>query len=170
MLRASHPIPSARRARGFTLLEVLVVILMVGLLAGSLTLAQSDHGPQHAKREAERLRSLLGLLREDALLERQELGVRIEPDGYSVHRLDADGRWIPASDYRPQQLPDSLRLHLELGEQAPGLGAPVPGPGPQLQVLSSDELTPFSLQIELRGRPVLELSSDGLEEVRVETL
>ncbi|OEC37664.1 type II secretion system protein GspH [Pseudomonas sp. 1D4] len=170
MLRTSHLIPSARRARGFTLLEVLVVILMVGLLASTLTLAQSDHGPQHAKREAERLRSLLGLLREDAMLERQELGVRIEPDGYTVHRLDADGRWLPASDYRPQQLPDSLRLHLELGEQAPGLGAPVPGPGPQLLVLSSDELTPFSLQIEVRGRPVLELSSDGLEEVRVETL
>ncbi|WP_165668791.1 type II secretion system minor pseudopilin GspH [Metapseudomonas otitidis] len=170
MLHTSHLIPSARRARGFTLLEVLVVILMVGLLASTLTLAQSDHGPQHAKREAERLRSLLGLLREDAMLERQELGVRIEPDGYTVHRLDADGRWLPASDYRPQQLPDSLRLHLELGEQAPGLGAPVPGPGPQLLVLSSDELTPFSLQIEVRGRPVLELSSDGLEEVRVETL
>ncbi|OEC52421.1 type II secretion system minor pseudopilin GspH [Pseudomonas sp. ENNP23] len=170
MLRTSHLIPSARRARGFTLLEVLVVILMVGLLASTLTLAQSDHGPQHAKREAERLRSLLGLLREDAMLERQELGVRIEPDGYTVHRLDADGRWLPASDYRPQQLPDSLRLHLELGEQAPGLGAPVPGPGPQLLVLSSDELTPFSLQIEVRGRPVLELSSDGLEEVRVEPL
>ncbi|WP_165665481.1 type II secretion system minor pseudopilin GspH [Metapseudomonas otitidis] len=170
MLRTSHLIPTARRARGFTLLEVLVVILMVGLLASTLTLAQSDHGPQHAKREAERLRSLLGLLREDAMLERQELGVRIEPDGYTVHRLDADGRWLPASDYRPQQLPDSLRLHLELGEQAPGLGAPVPGPGPQLLVLSSDELTPFSLQIEVRGRPVLELSSDGLEEVRVETL
>uniref|UniRef100_A0A182TS81 Type II secretion system protein H n=1 Tax=Anopheles melas TaxID=34690 RepID=A0A182TS81_9DIPT len=170
MQRWHHRTPPARQSRGFTLLEVLVVILMVGLLASTLTLAQSDHGPEHAKREAERLRSLLGLLREDAMLERQELGVRIEPDGYSVHRLDADGRWIPASDYRPQQLPDSLRLHLELGEQAPGLGAPVPGPGPQLLVLSSDELTPFSLQIELRGRPVLELSSDGLEEVRVEPL
>lgn len=170
MQRWRHRTPPARQSRGFTLLEVLVVILMVGLLASTLTLAQSDHGPQHAKREAERLRSLLVLLREDAMLERQELGVRIEPDGYSVHRLDADGRWIPASDYRPQQLPDSLRLHLELGEQAPGLGAPVPRPGPQLLVLSSDELTPFSLQIELRSRPVLELSSDGLEEVRVETL
>lgn len=162
--------PSVRQSRGFTLLEVLVVILMVGLLAGALTLTQSDQGPQQVKREAERLRSLLGLLREDALLERQELGVRIEPDGYSVHRLDADGRWVPATGYRPQRLPDSLRLHLELGEQAPGLGAPSPGPGPQLLVLSSDELTPFSLRVELRGRPVLELSSDGLEEVRIEAL
>ena len=134
------------RARGFTLLEILVVILLVGLVAGLAGLAQGDNGGQEARREAERLGALIALLREDAVLGHSQFGLRIEADGYSVQRLEADGRWRPAPGYRPQATAG----------------------GPQLLVLSSDEISPFTLHLELRGKPQLTLASDGLEEVRIE--
>ncbi|UXY50729.1 type II secretion system minor pseudopilin GspH [Pseudomonas tohonis] len=152
------------RARGFTLLEILVVILLVGLVAGLAGLAQGDNGGQEARREAERLGVLIALLREDAVLGHSQFGLRIEADGYSVQRLEADGRWRPAPGYRPQQLAPSLRLQLQRDEHAPVATAG----GPQLLVLSSDEVSPFTLHLELRGKPQLTLASDGLEEVRIE--
>lgn len=159
-----------RGSSGFTLLEVLVVMVVIGLLAGLVSLAQSDSGGQQALREAERLRSLIGLLREDALLSHRDFGLRIDADGYSVQRLGLDGAWHPAPGYRPQHLPDTLRLHLERDDASPAPAAGASRNGPQLLVLSSDEVSPFTLQLEYRQVPMLSLSSDGLEEVRLESL
>lgn len=158
------------RARGFTLLEILVVILLVGLVAGLAGLAQGDHGGQQARREAERLRMLIALLRDDAVLTQRQFGLRVDTDGYAVQRLEHDGHWAPAPGYRPQHLAESLRLRLEATEDAVELGNAPRGATPQLLVLSSDEISPFTLHLELRGKPLLFLASDGLEEVRIETL
>jgi general secretion pathway protein H len=81
-----------------------------------------------------------------------------------------DGRWLPALQYREQQLPADirLRLHVEVNLLEPD--TPVRGKGPQLLVLSNDEISPFTLRLEQRLTPVLSLHSDGLEEVRIETL
>ncbi|MFK0089235.1 type II secretion system minor pseudopilin GspH [Pseudomonas sp. NPDC090755] len=156
-----------RRSAGFTLLEVLVVIVVIGLLAGLGTLVQSDTGGQQARREAERLRTLIGLLREDAQINQREFGLRIDSDGYSVQRLAPDGDWEPVPHYRAQRLPDSLSLRLVLDENAPVISARNRRHAPQLLVLSSDELSPFTLLVELRKTPLLELSSDGIQEVRL---
>ncbi|MCO6056634.1 type II secretion system minor pseudopilin GspH [Pseudomonas sp. MOB-449] len=154
-----------RGGAGFTLLEVLVVIVVIGLLAGLATLVQRDNGAQLAQREAERLRSLIGLLREEAVLSHRDFGLRIEADGYAVQRLDLDGHWQAAPGFRVQHLPASLRLQLQRDDEMPA-----PGEAPQLLVLSSDEVSPFTLRLEHRLTPMLALSSDGLEEVRLERL
>jgi len=148
---------------------VLVVIMIVGLLAGLVGLTQVDSG-QQARREAERLRSLIGLVRADALLNHRDYGLRLEEDRYSVLLRTNDGRWQPALQYREQQLPADirLRLHVEVNLLEPD--TPVSGKGPQLLVLSNDEISPFTLRLEQRLTPVLSLHSDGLEEVRIETL
>ncbi|WP_028630797.1 type II secretion system minor pseudopilin GspH [Metapseudomonas resinovorans] len=159
-----------RGSAGFTLLEVLVVIVVIGLLAGLATLVQRDNGGQQALREAERLRSLLGLLREEAVLSHRDFGLRIDAEGYSVQRLNLDGQWQPAPDYRAQRLPANLRLHLQLDDEAPAPNRGERRQAPQLLVLSSDEVSPFTLRLEYRLVPLLALSSDGLEEVRLERL
>ncbi|EPJ8783321.1 type II secretion system minor pseudopilin GspH [Pseudomonas aeruginosa] len=163
-------IPRSSGQRGFTLLEVLVVVLLVGLLAGLVGLTQVDAGGQQARRETERLRSLFSLLRQDALLSHRDYGLRIEQQGYSVQVFDADGEWRPAPGYRPQALPDTLRLVLETADDAPALGPSHNRRDPQLLVLSNDEVTPFTLRLEYRRKPLYALSSDGLQEVRVEAL
>lgn len=162
-------------ARGFTLLEVLVVILIVGLMAGLAGLSQVD-SIQQARREAEQLRSLIGLLRVDALINHRDYGLRLDNDRYSVQSRTRDGRWQPALQYREQQLPVNVRLQLQAGAGA-GAGAnllepnaPANSKAPQLLVLSNDEISPFTLHVEHRLKPVLSLHSDGLEEVRIETL
>ncbi|AOE87591.1 type II secretion system minor pseudopilin GspH [Pseudomonas sp. TCU-HL1] len=154
-----------RGSAGFTLLEVLVVIVVIGLLAGLVTLVQRDNGAQQAQREADRLRSLISLLREESVLSHQDFGLRIEADSYAVQRLDLDGHWQAAPGFRVQHLPESLRLHLQRDDEVPA-----PGEAPQLLVLSSDEVSPFTLRLEYRLVPMLALSSDGLEEVRLERL
>ncbi|HEJ1606245.1 type II secretion system minor pseudopilin GspH [Pseudomonas aeruginosa] len=167
-----HPRGLTQRAgqRGFTLLEVLVVILLIGLLAGLVGVTQVDGSGQQARRETERLRSLVGLLRQDAMLSQRDYGLRIDQQGYSVQVLDLDGEWRLAPGYRPQTLPDSLRLDLQIGENGATLGRARQNRAPQLLVLSNDEVTPFTLRLEYRQKPLYALSSDGLEEVRVEAL
>ncbi|WP_277589587.1 type II secretion system minor pseudopilin GspH [Pseudomonas chlororaphis] len=150
---------------GFTLLELLVVMLIIGLLAGMVGLVQSDSGGQKARREAERLQNLIGLLREDAVLNNLNHGLRLEPDHYTVLSLDRGGQWQADKRFKEHRLPGELRLNLQ-EPRGPnkGLGQ---GKEPQLWVLANDQISPFTLLLEYRQQPLLSLSSDGVEEVRL---
>lgn len=159
-----------RQARGFTLLELLVVILLIALTAGLVGLVNPDSGPRQARQEAQRLLGLLQLLRQEAVLGYQDFGLRIEPDGYEVLRLDDRGRWVAARDFRTHRLPETLRLRLEVPEAGPALGASGNRNGlPQLLLLSSDETSAYTLWIDYRQQALLSLSSDGIQDAQLET-
>ncbi|WOE77412.1 type II secretion system minor pseudopilin GspH [Pseudomonas protegens] len=158
------------QSKGFTLVEVLVVVLIIALSAGMIGLINPDSGSRQARREGDRLLALLQLLRQQAVLSNSDYGLRIDPDAYSVMRLDEQGQWLADRDWRAQTLPSSLRLRLEVAEAGPALGqASSRSTTPQLLVLSSDESSAFTLWIEHRNAPLLTLSSDGIQEPRLET-
>ncbi|MGE7957937.1 type II secretion system minor pseudopilin GspH [Pseudomonas sp. NPDC089530] len=144
---------------GFTLLELLVVLVIVSLLAGLAGLVQSDSGGQKARREGERLQNLIGLLREDAVLNSVNHGLRLEPDRYAVQNLGRDGQWQADKRFKEYRLPGGLRLDLQ---EPRGQGKE-----PQLWITSDDQLSPFTLLLEYHQQPLLSLSSDGVEEVRL---
>ncbi|ULT73060.1 MULTISPECIES: type II secretion system minor pseudopilin GspH [Pseudomonas] len=157
-------------SKGFTLIEVLVVVLIIALSAGMIGLINPDSASRQARREGDRLLALLQLLRQQAVLSNSDYGLRIEPDAYSVMRLDDQGQWLADRDWRAQSLPGSLRLRLEIAEASPALGQAVSRSAlPQLLVLSSDETSAFTLRIEHRNSALLTLSSDGIQEPRLET-
>lgn len=103
-----------RRFRGFTLVEILVVLVLIGVAAG-LAYAQLDRDPRHLlEREGRRL---AGALEHAALLaqwKNETLGISVNDGAYRFWRrgVDSEGeRWIAFSDDEvllPHALPSPL--------------------------------------------------------------
>lgn len=152
-----------RASRGFTLLEMMVVMVLIGILLSMLGLVNGQHPARLARQEASTLIQLLQTLREQAVLEGREYGLRLEPEGYQVLRLNGHG-WHPQGSLH--RLPRGLQLRLESPEQIPALNSHENRP--HLLALSSDEYTAFTLHLLSDQQSLISLSSDGLSEVAVD--
>lgn len=148
---------------GFTLVELMVVIVLIGVLASMVHINLGDNNARNARQEADVLHSLMHGLRERAVLEGQEYGLRIEPGAYQLMRFDRN-RW-EAVDTRVQ-LPFGLVLALTLDAQTQPL-LPL-AETPQLLWLSSDENTAFSLHFDSPPRRWRSIVSDGLSDPEIE--
>ena len=163
---------------GFSLVELLVVVFIIGLFAGAAMLSLSVAGPdRELERESFRLRTLLNALLEEAVLETRNYGVVFTQRGYrfvvyDYQRLD----WLePAGDYllREHRFAEPLELILIMEERQVALAselepAPLERPVPQVLLLASGEMTPFEAQFyrdPAGGRYVLTGTLDGALEV-----
>lgn len=155
-----------RSVRGFTLIEILVVLTIVGVMVGGALLSLGVVGVDRRHVEdAERLQALLGYLRDRAELEGRGYGVELDRDGYRVWRFEPRQRtWIPASETTMQprrwrsEIPIELRLDGRLvqldGPRASSKDARQRTAQPQLGVDALGEFTVFSVRFS--GPPATE--------------
>lgn len=152
---------TSRCARGFTLLEMLLVLVLVSIVMGMAGL-QLGHDPQRqASQEADLFLQLVQHARQQALLEGRALGVHVDTRGYQL--MKSKGRtWEVAGQHRDT----GLDLHLQID------GLPViltrRGATAQLVFASNDEYTPFSLSFHEAGVGLAHVTSDGLNDPRLE--
>ncbi|MCZ0951194.1 MAG: prepilin-type N-terminal cleavage/methylation domain-containing protein, partial [Rhodospirillaceae bacterium] len=74
---------------GFSLIELLVVMVIIGLFAATAVLSLNVVGPdRELEREALRLRSLLDTLMDEAVLETRDYGVQFTRHGYRFFVYD----------------------------------------------------------------------------------
>jgi len=148
-----------RRCRGFTLLELMVVIALIGIVLGVAGLATGQSPGRQARQEAGQLLQLIQQLREQAVLEGREYGVRLAGSEYQVFRLEPSG-WRPAGS--AHSLPEGLQIRLEQEGQRLNLEGTVAAP--QLLMLSSDEISQFVLSFVSAKQSWLSIVSDGIGE------
>ena len=151
----------AGKVRGFTLLEVMVVLVLIGIIFSFAVLSVSRNDQDEAmKRETRRLATLIDMASNEAVIRGQEIAIHFTEDGYAFQVLRIEG-WQELPDdplLKPHKLPPGFSVRIEVEGDPPGLGrkdkkAEATKSGetgadetmtPQVYILSSGEMTPFS--------------------------
>ena len=97
------------RERGFTLIEVMVVLIVLTAIASMLTLNTSVR--RSSDEEIERLRLVLEAVADQAQIRGTPLAVELLPQGYRCSVFDLRGNWTPIRNeplFAQQELPAEI--------------------------------------------------------------
>ena len=96
------PTPSvaerAGRHAGFTLIEVMVVLVIMGVMATGITIGLDSLRGRDAEQALKRLRLVLEASADRAVVRGRPIAIEFLPDGYRFSALDADDNWRPLID------------------------------------------------------------------------
>ncbi|WP_020408190.1 type II secretion system minor pseudopilin GspH [Hahella ganghwensis] len=158
--------------RGFTLIEILVVMLIIGMVVSMATLVVSGNKEHRMlENESRKLLAILQLTQEEAVFQNIEIGVRIDDEGYEFRSLNEEElKWeeLPQDFLKTRTFPEWLELDygdltkeykLKQDKQSSK-----PAFMPQIMFLSSGESTPFKLTLKFQQGDDFQysLESDGL--------
>lgn len=157
-------------ATGFTLVEIMVVVVIIGVIAGFAVLSIGSRAlDDRLDTEARRLKELVALAADEAVLQGIELGFLQTAEGYAFLALGPDGQWAPleSDTLRARAVAEPLFLRLVVegrkAEAPDGDEEDKQGATPQVLLLSSGETTPFRLEVRARDHaPYYELAGDVL--------
>jgi general secretion pathway protein H len=136
---------------GFSLIEILVVVVILGVLALAVTLGSATAGGERRlAQEAERMQALVRHACNQAELSGREIGLRVGASGYSFSMLGFDGwtRSERTDELRPRAWAPGMRVELLRDGSATRLIESDDGQ-PQVVCFSSGELSPFLLRMQL---------------------
>ncbi len=151
------------RSKGFTLVEILVVVVIMAIVISLAIVSIGAAGRDtQLDEETRRIEGLVGLLHERALLEGRDFGLRIEPAAYEFLVYDSRrDRWTSLDqerEFRRRDLPKGVSFQLQLDSQVivlkplqRTLSSDEPPPAPQLAIAASGEGTPFELTLSREG-------------------
>lgn len=139
-------------AKGFTLLEVLVVIVIISILITLTTLAIGDRSTVEADEEINKIMTLVRLAKEEAVFQSRDFAISFWQKGYAFHELTPAGWQLMQDDgiFRERELPEDMKFTLEL-EGIEAVLSPVPKQEPQIFILSSMEVSMFKLELLLNN-------------------
>ncbi len=156
--------------RGFTLLELLVVIFIVGIITTFATMSVSTNSNRIVEQEAKRLAALVELAAEEAILNSRDMVLLPMKSAYQFVSIDVRGRLSPFDDesgiFRPRQLPTGITLRLELdGDEIALSDEEDQQNQPRIYMFSSGEMTPFLFEVQLDENKGLYVNGEYTGEV-----
>jgi general secretion pathway protein H len=110
--------------RGFTLLEIILVLALMGLVVSIISFNVFSADPKKGvEEETRRLQVLFDMASDYAVLNQKQLGLRIDDEAisYEFVTLDEENKWVPI-DSQPifalKELPEFYALELFLDDLA----------------------------------------------------
>lgn len=167
---------------GFTLLELLLVMLIIGILAGTVVANFGGAGERaQVRSEAERLALAVEMARGTALQRNEMWGLAVDEHGYVFQRYQPDGEsWLEV-DRRPfsfHALADGVAMKVRttfapsrsealrrLTERADSNDEEKPEP-PDIAIHPGGEVTPFDVAVSSDDAPTWVAYTDGIQRVR----
>ncbi|MGY3890420.1 GspH family T2SS minor pseudopilin variant ExeH [Aeromonas mytilicola] len=157
------------RQAGFTLLEVLLVAMLMGLVATAVVLSMGGaRGDRELDKQARRLMATLQQAQEYSVMDGRLLGLRVEESGWQfMSRNPKDRKWQALTGDKllgPVQLPEGITLAVELegitlavelegfswrteSDEKSEQGRDEKERTPQIFIFPGGELTPFVLTL-----------------------
>ncbi len=159
-----------QRQHGFTILELLVVLLIIGIMVSMATLSVGGNEARALRDEAQRLTSLLDLAIQDSVLNGREMALELNDDRYQF--LAYDGKdWLPITgvdEFRPRELPSGIQLEVEVEGQAATEDLFGETDASQIWIMSSGEVSPFVITLTLTDGPFYQLNGDMMGGLKLE--
>jgi general secretion pathway protein H len=171
------------RERGFTLIEIMVVLVIVAVMAGLLVFSFKDSPQQRVHREATTLAALINAASDEAVMRGIELGLVIDDAGYQFVYFDPEKKqWQPARErallrhtftepYTIEFSIDGAQVDEPTRQRIQALAERTEDVAlrPTLLIFSSGETTPFRLALSAGQEPPINLIGDGLNPVVIAT-
>lgn len=157
---------SRTRQSGFTLIEILVVLVVVGLLAALAVMSMGGSSrDREMENEVRELYLLMQTASEQAILNNTELGLILEEDSYRFVAEDQSGEWKQPAErmFRARSFPEWLTVTKYIESDTPTISSEEDTEFPDIIFYSSGEATPFELEF-LVGRDesrMHTIASDG---------
>ena len=117
---------AARKTRGFTLIEILVVLAIMGLLVGLVGAIARPDDRGLLRVEAGRLAQLLDLAAAESRFTGKAVAWTADGPGYRFWRMAGDAEWLEARDsdlLRARTLPRGMTIRSLQVENGPAHGA-----------------------------------------------
>ncbi|MEM7079819.1 MAG: type II secretion system minor pseudopilin GspH [Pseudomonadota bacterium] len=159
---------------GFTLIEVLVVVVVVGIMAGVVVASFGSQDREQALQGyVERLGVRIEMARDRALQRNREWGFYVEDEGLRFAEFDGPNqRWVDLTQrpFRAEAYAAEVELSVKVDQYQNATRKPDEEEIPDVILYSSGETTPFRITVEPREWEARHwyLASDGFTRTELE--
>lgn len=152
VLSATGPVNKPNRVKqqgGFSLIEILVVMVIIGIVLSFVLLSFGDFGKsRQIAVSLEHLESLIKLARQRAIIEAKTFGLDIKKDQYCFYQYlvnQQNATWQPLNGdrlFKCQNFPKQVKTELSLD---------VEKQHPEILISSDGHITPFKLKLSSKN-------------------
>ncbi|HSW92865.1 MAG TPA: type II secretion system minor pseudopilin GspH [Gammaproteobacteria bacterium] len=141
------------KKQGFTLIEVVVVMIIISIVAGIAMITIHSNSRKHDETLAKQLTNTLLLAEQEAMLGPKTLGLAVTSQSFQFYQLERDAKtdenhWVPMNEppFRAHRFPANTHVTLKIQDEIISANSE-----PKIIITPGNDLTPFVIFIGKMG-------------------